>query len=341
MALLSSLRKLLSGSPATPVATAASGNATPAPARRAAAAESPAGVLPQAAGGLGLAFSQRLLGLEALRPGELEPSEQALLTRLQAQLQDGRAWMDSLPRLPALLPQLMSLARREDVSARELVALLSRDPSLVGELLRLANSPRYRSGREITDLQSAVMVLGQQGLNQLVMSVALRPIYSQSQGRFARQAGTLPWDMSERCAQACVLLAGAGQDGFAAYLCGLSAQVGLMALLRMLDAQPGLRRAPAAEAFHRQWLLLAAHGSAQVAQHWGLPPLVCAALAEPPRSAQATVLAQLLQQGQALALQQLLHPGQEALAQTGGWSSTQLRCLAELERQFPAAHPAD
>ncbi|KAI1696620.1 HDOD domain-containing protein [Ditylenchus destructor] len=50
--------------------------------------------------------------------------------------------------------------------------------------MRLANSPRYRPEREITDLSGAVFLLGQQGLNQLVMSVALRPIFNQAKGRY-------------------------------------------------------------------------------------------------------------------------------------------------------------
>lgn len=343
MALLSSLRKLLAGSP-SPSAPAgpASGMGSsfktsglpsvPAHGGPAATAATAAALSEGHWSAEMLGFSARLLGVAELRDRAASPQELALLHSLQQH--DGAKWADALPRLPAVLPQLMSLTRRDDASPRELVHLLSRDPSLVGELMRLANSARYRRGREISDLNGAVMVLGQQGLNQLVMSVALRPIFNQRQGRYSRVAGTLPWDLSERCAQASARLANAGDDAFAAYLAGLTAQVGLMALLRALDALPTPAAAPESEAVHRQMLTLAAGWSAQIAQQWGFPPLVCAALApQAGRSAEATVLAQLLQQAQAVALRQLQQPGL-APAQLRDWSLAQQRCYAELQAQF-------
>jgi len=276
------------------------------------------------------------------------------MQRLQAQR--GSQWADLLPRLPAVLPQLMRLVRRPDVSGAELAQLLSRDPSLVGELMRLANSPRYRTEREITDLSGAVMVLGQQGLNQLVMSVALRPIFHQGRGRYASRAGTLLWDLSERTALATMRLANAGgertalatmrlanagDDEFSAYLSGLSSQLGLMALLRALDGMsapsvPPLDR----EGLHRQLLPLTAAWSAQVVEHWGFPPKVAEALApRPGRGAESTVLAHLVRQAQAVALRQLMQPGLQP-AQLGDWSAAQQRCYADLDREFSAGNPA-
>lgn len=364
MALLSSLRKLLSGSADAKTSGAASGvgaasrppsaSGTPGAPSASPASRSPGlasqGPVSQApASGAGptlqvpvleasaewLQFSARLLGLSRLKDVPPSAGEQALMQRLQAQR--GSQWADLLPRLPAVLPQLMRLARRDDVGAAELVQLLSRDPSLVGELMRLANSARYRTGREITDLSGAVMVLGQQGLNQLVMSVALRPILNQAKGRFSSRAGTLLWDLSERTAHATLHLANAGDDEFAAYLAGLSSQLGLMALMRSLDAVsapavPPLDR----EGLHRQLLPLSAAWSAQIVEHWGFPPKVAEALApQPGRGAESAVLAQLVRQAQAVALRQLMQSGLQP-AQLGDWSAAQQRCYAELEREFSA-----
>lgn len=282
-----------------------------------------------------LQFSTRLLGLSRLKDVPPSGGEQGLMQRLQSQR--GSQWADLLPRLPAVLPQLMRLVRRDDVSATELVQLLSRDPSLVGELMRLANSPRYRPEREITDLSGAVFVLGQQGLNQLVMSVALRPIFNQSKGRYGSRAGTLLWDLSERSAVATLKLANAGDDEFSAYLAGLSSQLGLMALLRALDGMsapsiPPLDR----EGLHRQLLPLTAAWSAHIVEHWGFPPKVAEALApQPGRGAESAVLAQLVRQAQAVALRHLMQPGLQP-AQLGDWSAAQQRCYAELERDFSA-----
>jgi HD-like signal output (HDOD) protein len=372
MALLSSLRKLLTGSagatsPRRPSGKGAPSAPAPPPAASAARVEMPP--LPSQAPGSAhshgpslvstqtavytggelvfptleaspewLHFSARLLGLSRLKDVPPSAGEQALMQRLQAQR--GSQWADLLPRLPAVLPQLMRLVRRPDVSGGELAQLLSRDPSLVGELMRLANSPRYRTEREITDLSGAVMVLGQQGLNQLVMSVALRPIFHQGKGRYASRAGTLLWDLSERTALATMRLANAGDDEFSAYLSGLSSQLGLMALLRALDAMsapavPPLDR----EGLHRQLLPLTAAWAAQIVEHWGFPPKVAEALApRPGRGAESTVLAHLVRQAQAVALRQLMQPGLQP-AQLGDWSAAQQRCYADLDREFAAGHP--
>ena len=373
MALLSSLRKLLSGSGDTAPAgrpTAAAGT----PARPAEPSAAPAGpgaaatlpsqplasvhshgpslVSTQTAVYTGgeivfpaleassewLQFSARLLGLSRLKDVRPSAGEQGLMQRLQALR--GSQWADQLPRLPAVLPQLMRLARRPDVARAELVQLLSRDPSLVGELMRLANSPRYRTEREITDLSGAVTVLGQQGLDQLVMGAAMRPIFHQGKGRYGSRAGTLLWDLSERTAFATRQLANAGDDEFAAYLAGLSSQLGMMALLRVLDGMsapsvPPLDR----EGLHRQLLPLTATWSAQIVEHWGFPPQVAEALApRPGRGAESAVLAHLVRQAQAVALRQLMQPGLQP-AQLGDWSAAQQRCYAVMDREFATGTP--
>jgi len=372
MALLSSLRKLLSGSgdtasagrpaaagtPARPAepsaAPAGPGAAATLPSQPLASAHShgPSLVSTQTAVYTGgeivfpaleaspewLQFSARLLGLSRLKDVRPSAGEQGLMQRLQAQR--GSQWADQLPRLPAVLPQLMRLARRPDVARAELVQLLSRDPSLVGELMRLANSPRYRTEREITDLSGAVTVLGQQGLDQLVMGAAMRPIFHQGRGRYGSRAGTLLWDLSERTAFATRQLANAGDDEFAAYLAGLSSQLGMMALLRVLDGMsapsvPPLDR----EGLHRQLLPLTATWSAQIVEHWGFPPQVAEALApRPGRGAESAVLAHLVRQAQAVALRQLMQPGLQP-AQLGDWSAAQQRCYAAMDREFAAGTP--
>lgn len=369
MALLSSLRKLFTGS-ADPKSTggasatggAARGAPTPPPPAKPVGAPLPPALSPVSSHSQGpsmvstqtavysggeivfpsldaspewLHFSTRLFGLSRLKDVPPSSGEQGLMQRLQAQR--GSQWADLLPRLPAVLPQLMRLVRRGNVSSAELVQLMSRDPSLVGELMRLANSPRYRTEREITDLAGAVMVLGQQGLDQLVMSVAMRPLFHQGKGRYGSRSGTLLWDLSERTAFATARLANAGDDEFAAYLAGLSSQLGLMALLRALDGMsapsvPPLDR----EGLHRQLLPLTATWSAQIVEHWGFPAQVAEALApRPGRGAESAVLAHLVRQAQAVALRQLMQPGLQS-AQLGDWSAAQQRCYADLEREFAA-----
>lgn len=287
-----------------------------------------------------LQFSARLFGFQRLRDVPPHPQEAPLLQRLQAR--SGADWAELLPRLPAVLPQLLRLMRRENLSSRELVDLLSRDPSLVGELMRMANSAMYRPEREITDLASAVMVIGHEGLNQVVMRVTLRPIFNQDrQGRFSRQAGTLPWDLGERCAFAAMRLSPPGDERFAAYLAGLGAQVGMMALLRVLDGLPvGQRPSLDREGLHRQLLPLCADWSARIVTHWGFPARVAEAISvRPGQGAEVAVLAGIVREAQAVALRHLMQPGLTP-SQLGDWSLAQQRAYAALDERFNASGDA-
>ncbi len=283
-----------------------------------------------------LQFSARLFGLQRLKDSAPHPLESALLQRLQTRT--GSQWSELLPRLPAVLPQLMGLMRRENLSSRALVDVLSRDPSLVGELMRVANSALYRPEREITDLASAVLVLGHEGLNEVVMRVTMRPIYNQTQGRYSRQAGTLLWDLGERVGLAAMQLAPPGDERFAAYLAGLSSQVGLMGLLRVLDTLPvGQRPGLDREGLHRQLVTLSAGWSSLIVAHWGFPTRVVDALVarpgQPGQSAEVAVLAQVVRAAGAVGLRHLMQPGLQA-SQLGDWSLAQRRAYEALEQRF-------
>jgi HD-like signal output (HDOD) protein len=92
------------------------------------------------------------------------------------------------PRRPNLLPQLMRVVSDEDSSRRELVALIARDPSLVGSLLKMANSAYYRvTPRPIESIDRAIVMLGSDGLRSLIATALIQPIFEISMaGAFPR-----------------------------------------------------------------------------------------------------------------------------------------------------------
>jgi len=92
------------------------------------------------------------------------------------------------PRRPNLLPQLMRVINDEESSRRELVALIARDPSLVGSLLKMANSSYYRvSTRPVESIERAVVMLGSDGLRSLIATALVQPIFETSMaGAFPR-----------------------------------------------------------------------------------------------------------------------------------------------------------
>lgn len=294
---------------------------------------------------LDIRFSCWLLDLPRCSPDEPSPAERMVLAQLEAlTCADKDAAL--VPRLPAALPRLMALARRSDVSVRELSAHLASDPALVGEVVRLANSPRYRCTREISSLEQAVQLLGQQGLEQLVSRVMLSPVFSASQGRFGRQANARLWELADRCAHGCAFLRQSHGDGFEAYLAGMAAQSGLLVALRVLDQQYRAppAPAPAAAAFHAALVGLSARLAAQIARNWDFPAATVAALdararhstVEPGGLAQALLLAERNAKRQLLGLPL---DAREAAVQ-GTEAPAERSLIAELQALFGATAQA-
>ncbi|MES2090440.1 MAG: HDOD domain-containing protein [Pseudomonadota bacterium] len=279
-------------------------------------------------------FSALLLSLRTLREAEFAPAEKVVIIQLD-ELLHIRGNRELLPRLPAVLPKLMSLVRRDDVSPRELVAHLARDPALVSEVIRIANSPRYRASRSMGSLQDAVMVLGQRGMHQLVTNVAMRPVFNMEMGRFSRAARAHLWEQASRCAHACSYLRGGRSDQFDAYLAGMVVNAGLIPALRVLDQNYVGCSAPDTVAFHEAFLKLSLRISANIAKEWNFPEGVSQAveaLSAEPKVAASVHLAAELRAADQVSKRHLLATT-NAMAPAGGEDDAD-PCFQELDRVF-------
>jgi HD-like signal output (HDOD) protein len=351
MSLLASLLRLFGGEgaraagAADPAGTAVHGSeaatAQPAPA----AMHAPAGT----EGGSALArdglhpfegdpdrrFTALILGVGSLRRAEAGPSERRIIGQIE-QLAQGARDPNLVPRLPVELPRLIGLVRRDDVSPRELAERLSRDPALVGEVVRMANSPRYRSGRDVANLQEAVIALGQSGLIQLVTGAVMRPIFDTRQGRFSRSAGTRLWDLTERCSFACDILCGGCPDRFHAYLAGMVANIGFIVALRVLDSGYQEVQPPDTEAFHDDLCAAVGTLSGQIAHQWDFHPDVCRAVAARANrrdEAAQDDLTRALRAADRISKWHVLAPGLAGSA-LAALDEPERRCYIELERAF-------
>ena len=226
---------------------------------------------------LDLAFYRWLAGpcSAAVAGGALLIDE---LARLAAQPQSAAGLV---PRVPAVIPQLLRSLRDEASSAADLARQLSQDAVLVAEVIREVNSPYYRPATPVRNIEGALLLFGQNGLRMLLARVAFRPVISMQPGQLARQLAPTLWSQSEKCAMAASLLAPAhGADPFEAYLAGLMHNIGLVVALRVADqALPGAL--PDDDAFAGALLAGARLLSARIAAEWDLPPAVVEAIARP------------------------------------------------------------
>lgn len=77
--------------------------------------------------------------------------------------------IERLPAAPRMYMHLTRLMADGDVALARVADELSQDPAIVAQVLRLCNSAYFSSGREITDIRTAVTRLGLQTIRQLVL----------------------------------------------------------------------------------------------------------------------------------------------------------------------------
>lgn len=195
------------------------------------------------------------------------------LTRLASEPVAGAALV---PRIPAIIPQLMRTLQNENMSAAELSRQLAQDVLLVAEVYREANRPRYHSrynaSPSINNMEGAIMLLGQNGMRMLLARVAFRPIVSMQSGGLTIRTAPLIWRQSEKCALAANLVAPAMQaNAFDAYLAGLMANVGLVVAFRLIDQMHAPDAFPQSDAFIAQVFAQARILSVRIAELWSFP----------------------------------------------------------------------
>ncbi|HEY4294000.1 HDOD domain-containing protein [Luteibacter sp.] len=225
-------------------------------------------------------FYRLVFGIGPSHDQGMTPAEQTTLRRVRDAFGGERFDVGSLPRLPAVVPQLMRSLRNDDTDSRALAEQIARDAVLVGEVIRVANSAYFRTARPVASLPQAITLLGHDGLRRVVMQMVMRPILRTDDSEAGRQAGERLWEHAERCARACVFLGRGVCDPFEAFLAGLASQTGAQAILREVERAPD----SAALAFSRLFVGALRQQierlSLHAARHWNFPSRVVQALAE-------------------------------------------------------------
>ncbi len=95
-----------------------------------------------------------------------------------ARIQERIGNVVNLPTLPGVVTRLMRAIRDPDIGTSEIARLIGQDISLSAKVLRLANSAFYGIPRTITNVANAVVVLGLQSVNTLVLSCTVFDMFS-------------------------------------------------------------------------------------------------------------------------------------------------------------------
>jgi putative nucleotidyltransferase with HDIG domain len=192
--------------------------------------------------------------------------------------------IDRLPTLPSSVARLSALARDERSSARDYQEVITHDPALTTNLLRLANSAFFGRPRQVTSVRQAVTFLGTKRVVEVALAAAFSGVLPEALPGYGIQAATF-WRhcvavavLSERIADDRALSKDC--DGFT---CGLLHDIGKLVTSAYLARQTG----EIMESIwgQRQVFIVAEHQilgadhaeiGAAVAEKWNLPEAVCA-----------------------------------------------------------------
>jgi HD-like signal output (HDOD) protein len=292
------LQRLFSASPGTappplapPAPPLAGGAAVAADTAAAAAVAAAADTAPRSAPRAAVSFDQQdrvshlynhwlfdTVGEAAFDTSELEVQVLDALAAIIGAQQSGAALVR---RMPGMLPQLLQSLRSDNFSGTQLARTISADVVLVAAVIRMANSSLIGTGSQITSVEHAVMLIGQEGLRHLITSVAFRPIIDMHSGHYTRRLAPRIWDHSERVAVANRQLAEAlGIDPFEAFLAGLVQHVGLIVALRVMDQIAKDERSLGSELFCAELLRQTRSLTCAIGREWSFPDSVTLAIAE-------------------------------------------------------------
>ncbi len=195
---------------------------------------------PVDAASLDLAFLAWMAGGTACVVAPAGLRERAALQHLDRLIADTAAHHRLLPRAAAVIPPLLARLRSPALSLPDLQQQISRDVTLVAEVIRMANSLHYRRDAAVVELDHAIQLLGVDGLRKAIARAVLKPLIEARGGRLSACSATRLWEHTDRKAQLCAALArGMGFEPFDGYLSGLAHNAVWSVVLRTMDEIDG------------------------------------------------------------------------------------------------------
>jgi putative nucleotidyltransferase with HDIG domain len=140
-----------------------------------------------------------------------------------------------LPPAPRVVPDLMKLLNQTNVDSSRVVRMISLDPSLTANILRICNSAYFAAALPTTDLQEAVTRLGFQQVYRLVTAATGAKLLAAPQKGYGLDPGEL-WKHSVASAVAAQLMARKlGDDDNLVFTAALLHDIGKVILAQSIE----------------------------------------------------------------------------------------------------------
>ncbi|WDD97399.1 HDOD domain-containing protein [Thalassomonas actiniarum] len=239
--------------------------------------------------------------------GQSEHSEQHdelslfITKKVQKLLEMPKLILKVVPLLPASLTKIISqLNDGHAFDTNALIALIRQEPVIAAKVIELANSSFYnRSDKDVTDLKSAFMLLGQNGLMQGVINGFINKLTPQPTIYF-QQYGHKIWQHSlatGQIAKEIISQSPYKQGAAEGYLIGLICNLGNMIIFQLLmeafsythpDCQPNTF------AFKNLLYENSKKLTTHIARYWHMPKSILETLVWQEKISQAAMLQSLL-----------------------------------------------
>lgn len=238
------------------------------------------------------------------------------------------AEVKKLPPMPQVVQRLAAMLRDPDVSARHLVDTVQLDQGLTANVLRVCNSAYFGARRQITSLQQALTLIGNQRLMDIVMSQGSSAYFNRPSTGYELARGEL-WRHSVAVALTSQILSQrlSGRGDPMLYTAALLHDVGKVVLsefvaegfeaIRTLVVE---RRMSFQEAEAQVLGIDHAELGARICERWDFPPPLVAAIRHhhDPEAAQADPVCAIVYVSDLLCLMLGIGAGADGLAYHGG-----------------------
>ena len=138
-----------------------------------------------------------------LSPSSSMGEQPAIIAEVFAALEEGNL---DLPTLPDMARKIQDLIDDPNVSAHQVVNLLSADPAVSMHIIRAANSAAFNDGKSVDNLRNAISRLGYRMLRSMVINITMTKLFQASSPLIHQQLKKL-WGHSREVAANCYVLA--------------------------------------------------------------------------------------------------------------------------------------
>lgn len=151
----------------------------------------------------------------------------------------------TLPTLPKIALQVRDAVECEDATTEQIADILSRDPALSVRLLKVVNSPLYRTDMPIDDLHAAVTRLGGRLVRDLIVNLAMKQLFISS-SKVMEKRFKSAWSTAVNVAAISQMMSNtvANISKEQALLAGLIHNIGALPLLMLAEKDKGLINNP-------------------------------------------------------------------------------------------------